>query len=176
MSVRTNPCYIFRTFKSRGHRYLAGRAATRSIDRVPQGKNGRFANLRRKPDEVEHLMPAHTHSRQQSQSRLHASSGLRDDNDLAPSFADTIKPRGILQDVYSIPAAKGITAQRITEYCPDLPWREVLAVLQSADVLDTPVTGGPLRCRPSVRAVHFADVDTWAVEWLDGTITRSRAA
>lgn len=44
------PSIVDLTFRSRGHRYLAGRAATRSIDRVPQGKNGRRPLGRRNLD------------------------------------------------------------------------------------------------------------------------------
>ncbi|GAA1210810.1 hypothetical protein [Rhodoglobus aureus] len=71
-----------------------------------------------------------------------------------------------------IPMGKGYTQQHVEENFPGWTWSGLLEVLKAADVF-VGRGGTPPRCQPTVKAIHFTDARTWAVEWLSGEITRS---
>jgi len=73
---------------------------------------------------------------------------------------------------HSIPMGKGLTRDHINENFPGWTWDSLIAVLKAADVF-VGRGGAPPRCRPTVKAIHFTDARTWAVEWLSGETTRS---
>ena len=65
--------------------------------------------------------------------------------------------------------------EHVDRYIPGWTWTSVLAMLKLAGVLQR--TGdGISTCHSNVRLVFFTDLETWAVEWADGTVTRSRGA
>jgi len=73
---------------------------------------------------------------------------------------------------HSIPMARGHTLKYVDEHFPGWTWSDLLEVLKAAGVL-VGRAGAPPRCHPTVKAIHFTDSPTWAVEWLSGEITRS---
>jgi hypothetical protein len=63
------------------------------------------------------------------------------------------------------------------EHFPGWSWNSLLEVCRAAGIVDPNSGGGsPLRCLPQVKAFHFTSAETFAVEWLDGSITSSPAA
>lgn len=71
-----------------------------------------------------------------------------------------------------IPSNRGWTREYVEEHFPGWTWNRLIDVCRTAGVVD-PTSGGgsPLRCVAEVKAFHFTDATTFAVEWLDGTVT-----
>jgi len=78
----------------------------------------------------------------------------------------------LLHHGHIIPVSRGYHREHVDGNFPGWTWNALLAVLKPAGVLEGP-GGAPLRCHPEVHLVFFTDSDTWAVEWLDGRVTRS---
>jgi len=73
---------------------------------------------------------------------------------------------------HSIPMGRGHTHKYVEEHFPGWTWSGLLEVLKAAEVF-VGRAGSPPRCHPTVKAIHFTNARTWAVEWLSGEITRS---
>lgn len=78
----------------------------------------------------------------------------------------------LLHHGHIIPVSKGDHSEHVARHFPGWTWNALLAILTPASVVQGP-GGGPSKCHPDVRLVFFTDPQTWAVEWADGTVTRS---
>lgn len=78
----------------------------------------------------------------------------------------------LLHHGHWIPVLRGYTAAYVAKHFPGWSWNGLLAVCRAADIIDPRSGGGgPLRCNPRVRAVHFTNERAFAVEWNDGTVS-----
>lgn len=73
---------------------------------------------------------------------------------------------------HAIPVGKGYTEKHVNENFPGWGWTGLIEVFKAADIF-VARGGSPPRSHPTVKAIHFTDAKTWAVEWLSGEITRS---
>lgn len=74
-----------------------------------------------------------------------------------------------------IPITTGVTAEYLTEYFPGWTWNALTGLLKTAGALTREPAPAPLVRDPAVAAVFFTDLDSWAVERIDGSVTRSTA-
>jgi len=72
-----------------------------------------------------------------------------------------------------IPVIRGYTAEYVDEHFPGWTWNTLMLIWRAAGIVVKSEVGGPLRCDGRVKAVYFNGPDSFAVEWIDGTITRS---
>ncbi len=78
----------------------------------------------------------------------------------------------LLHHGHIIPVRRGYHRAHVDRHFPGWTWNALLAILKQAGVMQGP-GGGPLECNPDVRIVFFTDTETWAIEWVDGAVTRS---
>lgn len=81
----------------------------------------------------------------------------------------------LLQYVHWIPVSRGFHQDYVNRHFPGWTWNALLAVLRPTGSVQSQ-GGAPAKCHPEVRLVFFTDPSSWAVEWVDGTVTRSSGA
>ncbi len=71
-----------------------------------------------------------------------------------------------------LPSPNGYTAAYVNEHFPGWTWNSLILIWQAAGiVVKGEAGGGPLRCDERVKAIHFDHANSFAVEWIDGTVT-----
>jgi hypothetical protein len=70
-----------------------------------------------------------------------------------------------------IPVSHGYTTEYVAEHFPGWTWNQLMAIWRAAGVVVRSGVGGPPSCDRRVKAIHFDGPDSFAIEWLDGTVT-----
>ena len=70
-----------------------------------------------------------------------------------------------------IPVSRGWTDNYVAEHFPGWHWNSLMATWMAAGIVVRSTVGGPPSCDPQVVAIHFNGPDSFAVEWIDGTVT-----
>ena len=82
----------------------------------------------------------------------------------------------LLHHGHWIPVLRGYTAAHLDEHFPGRSWNEMHDLCTAAGIVAQAPPGAPLSCDPRVRSFHFTDVTSFAVEWVDGTVTTDASA
>lgn len=69
-----------------------------------------------------------------------------------------------------IPVSRGYTQAYVAEHFPGWSWNGLMAVWRAADIVVNR-GGSPPKCKDNVVAIHFSGPSSFAVEWIDGTVT-----
>lgn len=77
---------------------------------------------------------------------------------------------GLLHYAHFIPVSRGFHDDYVAEHYPGWTWNELIYILRTAGVV-IDRGGTPPMCDPRVRAVHWTDATTFAVEWEDSSPT-----
>lgn len=70
-----------------------------------------------------------------------------------------------------IPVSRGFTDAYVAKHFPGWHWNSLMAIWKAAGIVVRSPAGGPPWCDPEVVAIHFNGPDSFAVEWVDGTVT-----
>ena len=81
--------------------------------------------------------------------------------------------QALLRHGHYIPACRGWTREYVDKHYPGWTWNELMEIWRAAGIVVRRPGGAPPACDIRVKAIHFNGPRSFAVEWEDGTVTRS---